>query len=271
MNTKDDRAPAAMTIHQPAPVSMGGGANPKALQAVAQIVAQAKGVNTQSAMLAMALAESVGLSLGQCINDVHVIKGKPTLSANAQLMLARRAGVRTQWIRLDNEVATLRLWIPGNERHVDETFTIEDARRADLLSNPTYRKHPKNMLAARCSGNAVRFHCPEVLGGTVYDPGEVEAIDAGTIDAREPEPRRESSPARLSDADRERAREALSDVLGDVEAEIEKRLKDWTEADKAPAWAAAKRIRAERDANTIDGDSTPADNNAADGGWDGAP
>lgn len=247
-----EQAGTAITIHRAQPVSLGGGSDPRALDALARVVAEAKGCNKQSALLSMALAESVGLSLGQCINDVHVINGKPTLSANAQLMLARRAGVRTRWVRHDADVAHLRLWLPGDPEPVDEVFTMDDARSAGLLGNATWKKFPRNMLVARCAANAVRFHCPEVLGGTVYDPDEMGGVEAHVVDVTpdrthddERHPGVAAGGRLLTGEERARIQDAIGDVLGYVEEEIGCVLADWTTAEAKAAKPMAERIRRE--------------------------
>ena len=197
-----------ITPYRPAPVTLRGGADPGAVRQIIDLVSHATGENEGTALLRIALAESVGLSLGQALQDVHMIKGRPTLSATAQLALARRSGVRTRWIESTNKIAHLRLWIPGDPEPVDEAYTIEDAQRGGLLSSGTWKGHPRAMLRARCITAAIRAHCPEVLGGMVYDADEMEQIsdrppapsphahhaDAITIDQREPEQQRAEQP-----------------------------------------------------------------------------
>jgi hypothetical protein len=53
------------------------------------------------------------------------------------------------------------------------SWTIKDAERAGLTSNPTWRKFPRQMLKARCISEAVRAIYPGVLSG-LYAPEEVQ-------------------------------------------------------------------------------------------------
>ena len=59
----------------------------------------ARAAGAQAALQIM-VGHAAGLSIGQCPTDVHMVnvggQSKPTLSATAQLSLARRAGVRTR-------------------------------------------------------------------------------------------------------------------------------------------------------------------------------
>lgn len=253
MNTTDTTTAVAVRTHQPAPVSLGGGRDPNQLRMLAEVVAEATGGNPRQAMMQLALAESVGLSLGQALNDVHVIKGKPTLSANVQLAIARRAGVRTRWVVSTDTEATLRLWVPGDPDPVDETFTIDDAKRAGLANGDGWRKYPKAMLRARVSAAAIRAHCPEVLGGTVYDPDELRTIDAQPVEAVDVTPARTHDDERhpgvktggrlLTGEERARIQDAIGDVLTYVEDEIGAPLEDWTTAEARLAKPVAERIR----------------------------
>jgi len=47
-----------------------------------------------------------------------------------------------------------------------ETFTMEMAQRANLTTNPSWKKFPEAMLWARCLTAGVRARCPDALGGT---------------------------------------------------------------------------------------------------------
>ena len=184
-----------LTPYRPAPVTLRGGADPDAVLELARMVAHATGTKVPNALLRIALAESVGLSLGQAMSDIHDVEGRPCLSATAQLAVARRAGVRTRWLRCDAEVAEIQMLIPGDDAPVTHRYTIDDAQRAGLTGRKNWRAYPDAMLRARCITAAIRAHCPEVLGGSVYDPDEIEGISAPaprrhpeaiTIDQQEP-------------------------------------------------------------------------------------
>lgn len=49
------------------------------------------------------------------------------------------------------------------EKSFTETFTIEEARNANLLTKDNRKNYPKIMLRYRAVRNAVKFFCPEVL------------------------------------------------------------------------------------------------------------
>ena len=55
------------------------------------------------------------------------------------------------------------------------SWTMQDATRAGLSSNPMWKKFPRQMLKARCISEAVRGIFPAVLSG-LYAPEEVSDI-----------------------------------------------------------------------------------------------
>ncbi len=58
-------------------------------------------------------------------------------------------------------------------------FSIDDAKRANLLNNPTWKNYPRNMLYARAMSNGQRWFAPDALGVVGYLPEELGAsVDA---------------------------------------------------------------------------------------------
>jgi len=115
----------------------------------------------------------LGIAPMQSLRGIHVIEGRPTLSADLMLALAIRAGVRAQWLETTPDVARLRLERDGFEAH-DHTFSMADATRAGLARRQNWGRYPAAMLRARCLSAALRAWCPDVLGGGVYVEGEIE-------------------------------------------------------------------------------------------------
>lgn len=138
---------------------------------VAEWLAKARGfvpdvyVNNPAAIAACILTGlELGLGAMQSLRDIYIVKGKPSLSAALMLSLARRAGVRTSWVRTTAEVAEISITVPG-EKEQRFTFTKQDAITAGLWGGDTWKKYPAIMLRARCVSGAIRAACPDVLGG----------------------------------------------------------------------------------------------------------
>ena len=77
------------------------------------------------AAVAAIILTGIELGLGpmMAMREVHLIEGKPTLSATLMLTLARRAGVRTRFIVSDATKATIEVIVPGTAPQT-LTFTV---------------------------------------------------------------------------------------------------------------------------------------------------
>ena len=117
----------------------------------------------------------LGLSPTESLVAIHIVEGKPALSADLQAsMLRTYVGPRGE--QMDYRVVTppkvrdtechvtIRRREPGEawEDIGTEIYTLEDAKRAGLAGKDNYRKFARNMLFARAISNAIAFHCPEV-------------------------------------------------------------------------------------------------------------
>jgi hypothetical protein len=121
----------------------------------------------------------LGMGPMESLREIHVVNGRPTLSAAAMLARAVRAGVAVEWLESSDTRAVLRL--SRNGTSYEQSWSIEDARRANLLikSGP-WQAYPSAMLRARCISAAVRAYCPDAIGGGgLYVPEEAESI--GTV------------------------------------------------------------------------------------------
>lgn len=116
-------------------------------------------------------------------NGIHIIQGKPTVSAN--LMAAAVKGSQRYDYRVrehSDAVCKIEFFERVNGKLESlgvSTFTLEDGKRAGTQN---LSKFPKNMLFARAMSNGVRFYCPDVFSSGVYTPEEMGAIVNGDGD-----------------------------------------------------------------------------------------
>ena len=156
-----------------------------------------KAYNNPGAVLtAMILGEELGMTPMMAVRGIHVISGKPTLSAEMMVALVKRRPDVCKYFRMvestDQQAVyeTLREGEPEPTRYA---FTIEMAKRANLLKNPTWRSHPEAMLRARCASALARMVFPDLVGG-LYETDEGREI-AGMYDAPpQYQPRQPSRP-----------------------------------------------------------------------------
>lgn len=137
-------------------------------------------------VIAAAILFGAELGIGPMVSlaKIAVVKGRPAPSAELGRALALGAGHEI-WVE---DTTNTRVTIAGKRRNSSHVFkvtwTMDDARRAGLASNPAYTKYPRQMLLARASAELVRQMCPDVLGGiTLFAE---EAADLPDNDAPNP-------------------------------------------------------------------------------------
>lgn len=140
---------------------------------------------------AIMFGAEVGLGPLQSLAKIAVIKGRPTLAAEAQRALILAAG-HEFWVE---EATTTRVTVGGRRRDSDRsqlfTWTLDDAKRAGLAGQQNWRTYPRQMLLARATAELARAVFPDVIGGLMATE---EAENLGDEDApvapiaAEPEP-----------------------------------------------------------------------------------
>jgi hypothetical protein len=124
-------------------------------------------------LLALEYGGALGIAPMVAVQEIHVIKGKPTLSALLQAALVRRAGHKLR-VTGDHTTATCQIIRADDPDFTFETtWTLDRAKAAGLLTNDSWRKYPDNMLKARAISECVRNACPDVIAGFGYTPEEM--------------------------------------------------------------------------------------------------
>lgn len=124
---------------------------------------------------ALQFAEMLDLPAMAVITGIHVIKGKPVVSASLAVAMARRAGHKVSTKMTENgttATTTITRW-DDPEHPASSVWTLARAEKAGLLrNNPVWGSHPEAMLVARSQAEAVRRACGEVLHGLREEGGE---------------------------------------------------------------------------------------------------
>jgi hypothetical protein len=124
--------------------------------------------------IVMAGAE-LGLAPMQSVRALVLIKGKPTLSADAMGALVKSRRDVCQFLMLrhsDGTKATYETQRVGDPAPTTMSFTIEEAKAAGLAGNDNWRKFPAAMLRARALSAICRAVYSDLILG-VYDPDEL--------------------------------------------------------------------------------------------------
>jgi len=200
----------------------------------------------EAALFVIMAGRDLGLSPVAALRSIRPIQGKLEASADLQLGLFHRGGGKTRWLKLDSTGAELELsasWLTAP--HVSK-FGVEDAKRADLMSNANYRKYPLAMFRSRAITQGLKdigflagagVYAPGELGGAVLidDQGEVlpavvedQSGLAGTVEA-------------LDDSEREELANTAQIITDAINGkEIESALNYWharTNDQKTAIWA----------------------------------
>lgn len=129
--------------------------------------------------------QELGIPPFASVQNVRMINGNPTLGANAMRGLIKRSGKYDYRItESTTETCTMVFFEKVNDKMEQVgsvTYTLAEAQKAGLTSNPSWKKYPDDMLVARCTSKGLRRFCPDLSIATVYTPdelGEVEVVDA---------------------------------------------------------------------------------------------
>lgn len=189
--------------------------------ATATILPPAYRQRPADAFAAILLGRDLGLSPMQSMLGIHVIDGKPSVSAQTAVALVKRSPLCEYFTCIETSP---RAAVYETKRQKEPTptrlaYTIEDAARAGLVNKQNWKSHPAAMLRARCSYQLARDVYPDVVAN-LYDPDEVEDMrEAAAMTPTSPAPAkptappppaptRAAAPAQRDEAQREAARRA---------------------------------------------------------------
>lgn len=116
----------------------------------------------------MMTGAELGMSPMQAVRSIHLIEGKPTLSADAIAALCMRHRDVCEELTLVESTdakATYRAKRAGASQPVTLSFTIEQAGKAGLSGRGNWAKYPAAMLRARCIAAICRAVFPDLAAG----------------------------------------------------------------------------------------------------------
>lgn len=134
-----------------------------------------KTIKTPEQALAIAIkGVEIGLPMMQSFAQINIIEGKPTISAEGMNFLIRKNCPRAKLDVLErsNERCRIRAERPGSTP-VEFEFSIEDAKKAQLMASTAWQRYPKSMMFARCMSDLARTLFPDCIGGVSYTPEEL--------------------------------------------------------------------------------------------------
>lgn len=159
------------------------------LRNIAQMLAasnyfDAKG-NSEQAIAQIATKILAGQELGYgpfaSVQGIHVIQGKPAMSANLMAAAVKASPRYDYRVRqMDESAVAIEFFerIGGKLESLGvSTFTKEDAQKAGTQN---MQKYGRNMMFSRAMSNGVKWYCPDVFSGNaMYTPEELGAAVNG--------------------------------------------------------------------------------------------
>lgn len=135
---------------------------------------------TEAAMTLFLICQSEGLHPLQAMMRYNIIQGRPAMKAEAMLASFMERGGTVDWTEYTNDAVSAIFTSRGVPSGVTVRWTMEDAKRAGILANPTWTKYPKQMLKARVASDGVRMADPTVNQGR-YTPEEVSDFEPRVV------------------------------------------------------------------------------------------
>lgn len=135
--------------------------------------------NPGAVLYMLETAAMLGVNPMVGLTNIHIIEGKPSLSANLQAALVREAGHKMR-VKVAGEgfdaVATVQIIRSDDPDWTFEvTWTQREAQAAGVMGKDNWKKYFRSMLKARAITECIREACPEVLMGATYSPDELGA------------------------------------------------------------------------------------------------
>lgn len=121
----------------------------------------------EQAMAIMIKGYELGFSLTASFENIHVIEDKPSLSPKGALAMIL-ASPECAGITINEDAKGCTVTMKRrNGFEYTTTFTIEDAKRADLIKPKSgWEKYPANMCRWRAVGYCADIVFPDIIGGT---------------------------------------------------------------------------------------------------------
>lgn len=156
--------------------------------------------NPANVLLALEYGTALGISPVVAMQQIHVIEGKPTASAQLIGGLVRQAGHKLR-VEFDDRTMTATATVIRSDDpdyQFKAVWTMDRAKAANLVNKGNWKTYPAAMLKARAITEVARDACPEALFGVAYTAEEL-APDAPVRVEASTEPT-ESAEARFREA-----------------------------------------------------------------------
>lgn len=105
----------------------------------------------------------LGMNIAMIHNSLAFINGRVTMWGKEVLARAKRAGYKISYPEKTDTKVTVMI-SKDSDSHT-ESYTIDQARKAGLMTRDVWMKYTQEMLTHKAVARAIDNFCPEVLGG----------------------------------------------------------------------------------------------------------
>lgn len=127
--------------------------------------------NPEQAFTLMLIAQAENIHPMSAFMKYDIIQGKPALKSSEVLSRFQYAGGKVEWIKTDETIAKGKFTHPQGGSITIE-WNMQRATKAGYANKDNWKKHPAQMLRARCVTEAVRAIYPSCLNN-MYSVDEV--------------------------------------------------------------------------------------------------
>jgi len=197
--------------------------------------------SVEQAATKLIIGRGYGISDYDSITGLYIRQGKLNMHANLMAAAIKASGKYDyEVVEQTDEQCSVQFFRvePGIREPIGRhTFTMEQAHRANLTKNFTWKQYPEAMLFARCISAGYRAHCPDALGAApvyVEQHGEMEVGDqqGGTVPAQRAVPETESTT--VDEAEENAIREEHAEIKS-VRAHIVEQVEQWADMPREEA------------------------------------
>ena len=153
---------------------------------------------TEDCAIAVDMAERMGVTPLMVMQNLYVVKGKPSWSGQACMSFIKAkygdaAPIYTGERGTDSRGCYVRVRTPEGEIIEGTEVTIGMAKAEGWMNNSKWKNMPELMLAYRAAAFFARVYCPEILMGVQVE-GEVE-------DSERPQPQTAPDPFNVTNVE----------------------------------------------------------------------
>lgn len=170
------------------------------LQSLAQLMIESKMFTDVPGVAQGAVRILAGRELGigpvASLRNIEIVRGNLSIRSHLMAAMIKRSPRYNYRVTLSTDEKCIIEFLEDGELCGPSEFTLDDAKRANLTNNDSWKRYPKIMLYNRAMSQGAKMYCPDIfLGGVFYENELIEAeatpvaqdrVDA--VRAQEPEP-----------------------------------------------------------------------------------